>query len=331
MPLVTIPQANPLDEVTADLINRGPNALAAVVNGQLDDTNIASFSGTKISANTISSSSMQDSGNLEKYRQESGASFVQSGLIWSTLTGLNGAMTAGIVYASSGIRVSVSAIASHTFTASKDTHVSIDNNGAIAYSEVANNSNPPALPVNSQWIARVITNGSAIAAIANSANNNPNRPHFCSLFFSTGGPTGGQVVPANTQANAVFDAIDPNTYGLIPTTGGSANITIARDGNYNVQLQVSAIDGSSPDFIVWLYYSFDNGVTYGYASRQAGRLLASNSSPGATYSWTSFFPAGTKLQISWYSSTNAIRLAGAASPFYDRYYNGPKFTVAEIR
>lgn len=53
MTLVTVPQAQPNDELTDDLINRGSNAIAAVLNGNVDDDNISSLSGTKISAGTL--------------------------------------------------------------------------------------------------------------------------------------------------------------------------------------------------------------------------------------------------------------------------------------
>lgn len=53
MTLVTVPQAQPNDELTDELINRGSNAIAAVLNGNVDDDNISSLSGTKISAGTL--------------------------------------------------------------------------------------------------------------------------------------------------------------------------------------------------------------------------------------------------------------------------------------
>lgn len=56
MGLVSLTPANPNDELTADLINSQPAAIAAVVNGQLDDTNIASVSGSKVANDSIAGS-----------------------------------------------------------------------------------------------------------------------------------------------------------------------------------------------------------------------------------------------------------------------------------
>jgi hypothetical protein len=95
-------------------------------------------------------------------------SYVDSGCVWSTLTSLNGAMTAGLVYFStSGVMVPVvvASIATHGFTASKDTYVSVDINGVITYTEQTNGGASPALPTNSVWLGKVVTSGSAITSI----------------------------------------------------------------------------------------------------------------------------------------------------------------------
>jgi hypothetical protein len=60
MSLVTVPQTNPNDELTAVLINQGPNALAAVVNGQIDDTNVSSISGSKVADGTVGTTKIVD-------------------------------------------------------------------------------------------------------------------------------------------------------------------------------------------------------------------------------------------------------------------------------
>lgn len=102
--------------------------------------------------------------NPETRLSETIRNVVASGLEWTTLSGLNGTMSAGIVYIN-GKRISVSSVASKTFTVSKDTYVGVDNAGAISYTEVANNASSPALPANTVWLAVVVTNGSAITAI----------------------------------------------------------------------------------------------------------------------------------------------------------------------
>lgn len=53
MTLVSPSQSNPGDEVTASAINTPVNEIAAVVNGNIDDTNISGVSGSKIANSTI--------------------------------------------------------------------------------------------------------------------------------------------------------------------------------------------------------------------------------------------------------------------------------------
>ena len=167
MSTVTVPQVNPNDEVTALSVNQGPNAIAAVVNGNLDDANISTVSGTKITAGTAPSTIFTDSANVEKFRQEGNVAFVQSGLIWSALTGLNGAMTSGVLYATNGSRISVAAIATRAFTASRDTYVSVSATGVVdGFQEVTNNATPPTLAAGYQPLSKVVTNGSAITSVS---------------------------------------------------------------------------------------------------------------------------------------------------------------------
>jgi hypothetical protein len=164
MPTVTVPQVNPNDEVTALSVNQGPNALAAVVNGQLDDANINTISGSKISAGTLPASASDISSNPETRESETVGDLVASGLIWSLTSGLTGTMTSGVAYVS-GKRLQVAAVTSNAFTASRDTYVYVDSNGAIQYSPQTNNAAQPATPAGYVMLAKVVTNGSTITNI----------------------------------------------------------------------------------------------------------------------------------------------------------------------
>jgi len=166
MSLVTVPQANPNDEITAESVNAGSNAIAAVVNGQLDDTNIASVSGTKVAAGTVPASALDTAANPETRFSETGIDFVASGIVWSGNSygsTLLASMTAGVVYIS-GKRLTVSAVTSRAFTASKDTYVDVDNTGTISYTEVTNNAASPTLAANSLRVAIIVTGASSIAS-----------------------------------------------------------------------------------------------------------------------------------------------------------------------
>lgn len=110
-----------------------------------------------------------DNNRLQLFRAETCFDFVQSGLIWTLVSGLNGTMTAGVAYIADGSnymqRLVVAQIVSRAFTASKDTYVDLGSDGTIYYSEVANGATAPSLSSNRMRIALVITNGSTITAI----------------------------------------------------------------------------------------------------------------------------------------------------------------------
>lgn len=164
MSLVSVPQVNPNDEVTAASVNGGPNAIATVVNGNLDDTNVASLSGTKLSAGTVPASAMTADANPETRMAESLANFIASGCVWSTVSGLNGAMTSGVAYVQ-GKRFTVAAIASYAFTASRDTYIYITNTGSISYNPQTNGAAQPTTPSDAALVAKVVTGASSISSI----------------------------------------------------------------------------------------------------------------------------------------------------------------------
>ncbi len=163
MTTVVVPQTNPNDEVTANSVNQGPNAIATVMNGNLDDSNISALSGSKISAGTVPANAMTTAANPETRMNETLAPFVASGLVWSILSGLNGAMTAGVAYVD-GKRLTVAAITSRTFTASRDTYIYISNTGAVQYVEVTNGAAQPATPASTVLVAKGVTSASALTS-----------------------------------------------------------------------------------------------------------------------------------------------------------------------
>lgn len=111
----------------------------------------------------------QDVNKLSLLRQETEVDFVVTGLSWSLVSGLNGAMTAGVAYVSNGTsrtRIAISAILSRAFTASKDTYIDIDSSGTLYYTEVANGATSGmTLASNRMRIAKVVTNGSTITGV----------------------------------------------------------------------------------------------------------------------------------------------------------------------
>lgn len=79
------------------------------------------------------------------YADETTFDHVASGCVWSgDAYGSTRAasMTSGVVYIN-GIRTTVSAVTSRTFTASKDTYIDVDSSGTLYYTEVSNNAASP--------------------------------------------------------------------------------------------------------------------------------------------------------------------------------------------
>jgi hypothetical protein len=100
---------------------------------------------------------------LNNFRKDF-ADYVQSGCVFSQTSGLVGQMTAGVVLIA-GTYYAPSSIASHTFTASKDTYCDMTTAGTVTYVEVANGAAAPALTANSLRIAKVVTSGAAITGV----------------------------------------------------------------------------------------------------------------------------------------------------------------------
>lgn len=114
-----------------------------------------------------------NSNRLELFRAEVFRDFVDTGLVWSIVSGLNGTMTTGVAYITDPtplmLRLEVASITSRTFTASKDTYCDLGFDGVVDYNEVANGATAPALASNHIRLAKVVTNGSAITSIVTTA------------------------------------------------------------------------------------------------------------------------------------------------------------------
>lgn len=89
--------------------------------------------------------------------------YVYSGGICPTSASLKSTITACVAYVE-GHRVSVSATAK-TFTASKDTYVDLDKDGAYQYSEVANNAAEPSIASDAIRMFKAITNGTGVTTV----------------------------------------------------------------------------------------------------------------------------------------------------------------------
>ena len=249
MSTVTVPQVNPNDEVTALSVNQGPNAIAAVVNGNIDDANVSTLSGSKITSGTLPASASDVASNPETRENETIGNMVASGLIWSTLTGLNGAMSSGVAYVN-GKRLVVSAVATYAFTASRDTYIYVDNTGTIQYNPQTNGATQPATPANNQLIAKVITSGAAITAISDL------RVLGISSSSKSYTPTWSNLTLGNATVVATYTQVGKNVAVKVVFTYGS---TTSITGSVGVSLPVN---GVSTNFLpLGLVTIVDSGTT----------------------------------------------------------------------
>ncbi len=134
--------------------------------------------------------------SLALFRADAFYDFVNSGLVWSLVSGLNGTMTSGVCYVKNPNgytkRVVLATLASRTFTASKDTYIDIGSDGTVYYTEVANNGTSPALSANRIRIAIVITNGSTITQV-NQGQMSATAPTVSSIILTVSDSLGNLV------------------------------------------------------------------------------------------------------------------------------------------
>jgi len=180
-------------------------------------------------------SALGNDGQLVQALDEIIADFVQSGGVWATVSGVNASMTALVGYID-GYRNTIAAIASKSFTVSKDTYIDVKrdtttNAFSLVYTEVANGAATPALAAHSMRIAKVTTNSSSITSITqsgmddNTATSNtifPNKP-----------------VQANSNL-AVRTWVDANGWQV--TDYGSKKVYKKRMGNGGYALGTGEVD-----------------------------------------------------------------------------------------
>jgi len=105
---------------------------------------------------------------------------IYSGGITTAGSSLVGTITACVAFVE-GYRVSVAQV-SHTFTATKDTYVDVDQDGALQYSEVNNGAAEPSWAANSARLMKVVTDGDKITSVVDFRANNAG--------FGMGAPVG---------------------------------------------------------------------------------------------------------------------------------------------
>lgn len=163
------------------------------------------------------------------------ADFVASGGVWSGdnySVSRNASMTAMIVYIN-GQRISIGAVTSRAFTASKDTYVDVldnaDGTGTLVYTEVANGAAAPALAANSLRIAKIVTDATDIQAASSITqwgapdslgNMIQNKSPFLGHAIVQVARRGGSATNWNSAGTTDYDTRGTN---IIEQSGTTAN------------------------------------------------------------------------------------------------------------
>lgn len=258
-------------------------------------------SGTVQGATVVATGDSQlRSVSLETIHSEMLGDYVSSGLIWSLSSGLVGTMTSGIAYIG-GKRLVVSAIATRTYTASKDTYVSLDNTGTFTYSEVANNAASPSLPANSVWVAKVVTSGAAITSVLSYTSKTA-----FSMYRSA-----AQAFVASTLTKVQFDAIefDDGNNARVDTTNLGKFIA-PRAGNYFVTATVTDTGLAVTRLFTTL---FKNGVEIKRGADISASAL------GSTVSATLKLAANDYIEVYYFVNAAGGTLAGQTLTHFSGY------------
>jgi hypothetical protein len=206
---------------------------------------IQSFDGSQIQAGSIIAAAMNAAINPNTLLKETEGPFIFSGLIWSTVSGLAGTMTAGTAYVASStsmLRVLVLSVASNTFAASKDVYIDVDVNGNITYTAVTNGAASPAVTANSVRIAKVVTAAASITSFQQSGYDslfNPiyptspaQTPKLNIQSFTNSGTAGGTFYYTNLGSLKLIWGVSANQassvggtiYTLVYPTGFIATL-----------------------------------------------------------------------------------------------------------
>ena len=164
---------------------------------------------------------------MQVIRNETQFDFIASGGVWSGLgygTTLTATMTALVCY-QAGQRVTVAAVATRTFTASKDTYIDVLNTagvGSLVYTEVANNAASPALAASSIRLGIVVTGANIAAATSiNQGQYNAIIPIVASRTLMDSDSNGIVIYPLVKRRPVTFSG------NMSAITLTSANSTLA--------------------------------------------------------------------------------------------------------
>jgi len=160
--------------ITYDVIS-GDSGISYQFFNNSFSTIYSEFNGNISSANilddSLDESTMSDSINPRVRTDENIGDYTYTGMLPVTSTDLTSNISAGTSYVN-GYRI-VTDATSKTYTASVDTWVYIDQNGAFQYSEVATGAAQPTTPSNSLLLAQVVCDGDNITSVVDKRTTTP--------------------------------------------------------------------------------------------------------------------------------------------------------------
>lgn len=227
---------------------------------------IQSFDAGQISAGTLVANAFNASINPNTFQKENLFPFVASGVIWSTVSGLNATMTSGVIYVN-GIRVVVTSVASQAMAASKDTYIDVDVNGNITYNAVTTGAAAPALTANSVRVAKVIA-GASITSILTTGMDSLKNLIYPQTFTKAAAADANGWIRRNYGAWNTYEFVQTVTAQTVPA---NSNLNVA-----TVNMPIGIIDTS--------YLRFTYSTMGGFGGR-----IFSNGDNGNTTAPTSNF------------------------------------------
>lgn len=205
MSIISLPDINDNADATKELFNYRYDTIVDVINGHIDDTNIAdgSITNAKLANGSVTASKM----NIQS--AELFYDFIASGGLINQTTGLTGNFS-DVVYYIGGVRYTLTGVANHTYTASKDTYVYLTATGVDYSNEEANNVRTHTAPANSILLTIVITSASALTNV-NRGGPFDSLPNIGGNNITVQDSTGNLIYPRDPQRRLIgYRSINSN-------------------------------------------------------------------------------------------------------------------------
>jgi len=269
--------------------------------------------GINIKAGSIVSQDLSQSISTITRWQESFGNFTYTGMLPVTDASLTSTISAGTSYVT-GFRVVIGATA-HTYTASRDTYVYVNQGGYYNYDEVANGASAPTNYTSANGnllLAKVVTSGTAITSVEDLRTLSLPITVTTSNFPSD--YRDGAMVSIDSTTNV---HVEPGQIAI----GTSQYTTTADTSSKSVATASNWIEGSAPNiknlkFYVYAYNNSGSQFDFKYASADPVYSDTSDNTGGTLR----YYETGgvTYRALAWISGdTNATILGSSMGQIQD--------------